>query len=104
MDLKDVVGNVNLKAAQAHSAYHAGHRDKAEDHLREIRGAIAVYFEMGGAPVGDVTESATSSPDAGPPEEKPAEVQDAPDQQVPESPVLPASQFGSDRSVVKPNQ
>lgn len=104
MDLKDVVQNVRDKADEAHSAFHAGHLDNAEHYLAGIRAEIVEYEKCSSLPGEDVAESATSEKLTETLPETPGEVPGAPVQQVPEGPVLPASQFGSDRSVVKPNQ
>ncbi|MBA7563308.1 hypothetical protein ES708_04963 [subsurface metagenome] len=99
MDLKDVISDVYAWAGEAHSAFHAGHHDKAEECLKDIGAEIGTYLDEKPTPAGNVTESATS--------EKPGEtlpetqakvsgpgVQPAViDPAAPASEVLPASQF-----------
>lgn len=99
MDLKDVIESVCSSAGEAHSAFHAGHHDTADNYLGEIRTVIQAYFGEISEWAGDVKKSATS--------EKPTEalketqakvsgpgVQPAViDPDAPASEVLPASQF-----------
>lgn len=60
MDLKDVVESVYSDAGEAHKAFHAGHRDTAEEYLAVIEGEIGKYITEHKVTAGDVTESATS--------------------------------------------
>ncbi len=96
MVLKDVIRNVREKADAAHSAFHAGHHDKAKQYLAGIRAEIVQFEAENPSPAGeskeratgsgpkmfgrdisdpdDVTESATSEKPAETQTEKPAEV------------------------------
>lgn len=65
MDLKEAVEKVKNIAESAHSSFHAGRMDDAENYLMVEMQTIARYFDAKTTPEGDVTESATS--------EKPAE-------------------------------
>ena len=104
MDLKDVIATVDQEANEAHRAFHAGHKENAEQHLMTTMMTIGKYLDEQTTPAGDVTESATSSQDAKAETEKPAAVPGAPAKArgvVPfadPSKPLPASQF------VQPNQ
>ncbi|MBA7522334.1 hypothetical protein ES705_14452 [subsurface metagenome] len=60
MVLKDVIRNVREKADAAHSAFHAGHHDKAKQYLAGIRAEIVQFEAENPSPAGDVTESATT--------------------------------------------
>lgn len=80
MDLKDVVQNAQQNALEASSAFHAGHRDKAERFLMAQMLETGKYFDEKTKPAGDVTESATSEQGAGDSQEKPAQVPGAPAQ------------------------
>lgn len=84
MDLKDVVATVKEKAIEAEKAFHAGHRDTAENYLGEVRTVINEYFAVPATPLTDVTGSATS--------ENPEEASQTKPAQEPGA-VLPASQF-----------
>lgn len=86
MDLKDVIATVNEKAMEAHSAFHAGHHDVAEQHLRRLTVEVDQYFRESSTSAGDVTESTTSEKPDATEQEKPAEVPGA---------ALPATQFDS---------
>ncbi|MBA7485126.1 hypothetical protein ES707_20661 [subsurface metagenome] len=83
MDLMDVIDNVLTMASKAHSEFHAGRREKAENYLADIGAEIGTYLDEKPTPAGDVTESATS--------EKPTEDQTEMPAQVPGSPAQPAA-------------
>lgn len=84
MDLKDVIQNVQQNVLEASTAYHAGHHDVAEQHLRRLSLAVDQYFRESPTPAEDVTKSATSEKPDEESQEKPAEVPGA---------ALPATQF-----------
>ena len=99
MDLSEVVSSVYADSAEAHSAFHAGHHDKAENYLVEIVNTAGEYLVEKGNPRLKVIRATTSEA----PDETLAETQvedpGAPAQPVavdpvaPASEVLPASQF-----------
>jgi len=64
MDLSEVVSSVYADSAEAHSAFHAGHHDKAEEYLASIENDIGQYVRENPKPPGGVTESPTSEADA----------------------------------------
>lgn len=104
MDLKEAIEKAKNIAESAHSSFHAGRLDDAENYLMEEMQTIARYFDATTKPAGDVTESATSEKPAAPSMEKPAEVPGAPAQTAEAGPVLPASQFGGSLTDEKQNQ
>ena len=65
MDLKEIVAKNKNIAESAHSSFHAGRLDDAENYLMVEMQTIARYFNGKTTSAGDVNESATS--------EKPAE-------------------------------
>ncbi|MBA7675837.1 hypothetical protein ES703_84075 [subsurface metagenome] len=96
MDLKDVVKNAKDKAAEAHSAFHAGHHDVAEQYLAGIRAQIVEYERVPEQRTEDVTKLATTEKPAQVPKDMPAQVPGAPVQPAAvdqTGQVLPASQF-----------
>ncbi len=98
MDLKDVIVTVRERAMEATNAFHAGHHDVAEQYLLEQLLEIQKYFNEKPTPAGDVTESTSSSPDAGPPEEKPAAVPGASAQPAVGDPAAAAQQKALDQA------
>lgn len=94
MDLKEIVEQVENSAKEARSAYHAGHRDVAEEWLGKIGIQIAGYITDKAMPAGDVTESATSEKETEAQTEKPAEVPGAPAQPAPGAAAAAARSIG----------
>ncbi|MBA7609971.1 hypothetical protein ES703_17174 [subsurface metagenome] len=82
MDLKDVVKNTKDKAEEAHSAFHAGHHDVAEQYLAGIRAQIVEYERAPEQRTEDVTKSATSEKPDEVSKETPAKALGAPAQPV----------------------
>ncbi len=78
MDLREVIEKVKYSAESAHSSFHAGRREDAENHLFAVEKLVVEYLRMPASPAGDVTESAIS--------EKPDEVPLASAPEVPGAP------------------
>ncbi len=88
MDLKEIIAKAKNIAESAHSSFHAGRLDDAENYLMVEMQTIARYFDAKTKPAGDVTESTNHENPEADQSEKPAEVPGSKD-----SPALPASQF-----------
>jgi len=72
MELKEVIAKAKNIAESAHSSFHAGRLDDAENYLMVEMQTIARYFDAKTKPAGDVTESATSETETEQPAETPA--------------------------------
>jgi len=70
MDLREVIAKAKNIAESAHSSFHAGRLDDAENYLMVEMQTIARYFDAKTTPAGDVTETATSEKPAAPSMEK----------------------------------
>ncbi|MBA7479195.1 hypothetical protein ES707_14627 [subsurface metagenome] len=88
MDLKEVIAKAKNIAESAHSSFHAGRLDDAENYLMVEMQTIARYFDAKTKTADDVTESPTSETSQEKTKETPAQVPGSKD-----SPALPASQF-----------
>ncbi len=104
MDLREVIAKVKNIAESAHSSFHAGRLDDAENYLMVEMQTIARYFDGKTTPAGDVTESATSEKPAETLEETQAKVSGPGVHPAVVDPVLPASQFGGSLTDEKPTQ
>lgn len=58
MDLKEVIEKVNADAMEAYNAFHAGHKDVAEEHLARVAVLIDDYEPLYPKQHEDVTKSA----------------------------------------------
>jgi len=83
MDLKDIVSGVYANAAEAHKAFHAGHRDTAESYLMSVMIQVGKYFDEKPPTTAEVVEQVTS--------ETVDESQKETPDEVPDSKPIPAS-------------
>ena len=104
MDLKDVVKNTKDKAEEAHSAFHAGHHDVAEQYLAGIRAQIVEYERAPEQRTEDVTKSATSEKPDEVSKETPAKALGAPAQPAASPAAAAAQQIGQGQADQKPTQ
>ncbi|MBA7648715.1 hypothetical protein ES703_56503 [subsurface metagenome] len=104
MDLKDVVQNTKDKATEAHSAFHAGHHDVAEQYLAGIRAQIVEYERVPEQRTEDVTKSATIEKPDEVQKDTPAKALGAPAQPAVIDPAAAAQQIGTGSAEPKPTQ
>jgi len=71
MDLKEAIERVKTAAESAHSSFHAGRHEDAENYLFEVEKVVVEYLRMTATPAGDVTETATSETETEQSEETP---------------------------------
>lgn len=74
MDLKDAVSSVYANAAEAHAAFHAGHRDISENYLKSIQVQVEQYFGERKPTSAEVAEQVTSETSVDEQTETPEEV------------------------------
>ena len=104
MDLKEIIEKAKNIAESAHSSFHAGRMDDAENYLMVEMQTIARYFEAKTKPAGDVTQSASSSPDEEAQKEKQDEVPSAQARPAAIPGARAAQQYGGSLTDEKPTQ
>ena len=104
MDLHTVADIVEEHAIEAHTAVHAGHPETTYEYFKTIMEQIRTFFnEMSPAEVAALAETTSEKPKETLPE-TPAQAPGAQVRPAEEGSVLPASQFGANRSVEMPYQ
>ena len=104
MDLKEIIAKAKNIAESAHSSFHAGRLDDAENYLMVEMQTIARYFDAKTKPAGEVTESTNHENPEADQSEKPAEVPGAQEWPGAVDPVFGGQGSGSAQETSKPTQ
>lgn len=104
MDLKEAVEKAKNIAESAHSSFHAGRLDDAENYLMVEMQTIARFFDAKKTPASNVPESATSEKPAETLEETQAKVSGPGVHPAVIDPAAAALKIGQTPGASKPNQ